>query len=69
MDGNSTNGQLWQAWLKMDNGGYLGIPYVAVNIDEARKFAHAAQEMFGGTLIEFRKIKRTTFNDGRGQSN
>lgn len=56
MDEDRAIKRLWQAWLRTDNGGYLGIPYPAADEDRARELAHKAEECFGGTLITFWEI-------------
>jgi len=57
MGKESTTKRLWQAWLRTDNGGYLGIPYPAADEDRAQELAHKAEECFNGTLIAFWEIK------------
>lgn len=52
-----TTKRLWQAWLRTDNGGYLGIPYPAADEDRAQELAHKAEKCFNGTLLAFWEIK------------
>jgi len=57
MDGNNTTKRIWQAWLRMERGGLMGIPYPADDEDRARELAHKAEECFGGILLTFLEIK------------
>lgn len=55
MDAMITRKRIWRAWLRMERGGLMGVPYPADNETRAKELAHKAEECFGGRCFMWRR--------------
>ena len=60
MDAMKSTKRIWRAWLRMERGGLMGLPYPADNETRAQELAHKAKECFGGTLLHVEELQVPT---------
>jgi hypothetical protein len=56
MDAMKSTKRIWRAWLRMERGGLMGVPYPADNETRAQELAHKAEKCFGGTLLHVEEL-------------
>ena len=56
MDAMISTKRIWRAWLRMERGGLMGVPYPADNETRAKELAKKAEECFGGTLLHVEEL-------------
>lgn len=47
---------VWRAWMRLDGGGIMGLPYPAKDAQRAEELAEKAAEIFGGHLTEIENL-------------
>lgn len=51
-----SNKKIWRAWLRLSQGGILGIPFPAIDEQEANRRAFLASKIFNGELLELEDL-------------
>ena len=51
-----SNKKIWRAWLRLSDGGIIGIPFPAIDALEAGKRSFLASKIFNGKLLEIEDL-------------
>lgn len=51
-----SNKKIWRVWLRLSDGGIIGIPFPAIDISEAHNRAFLASKIFNGELLELEDL-------------